>query len=626
MIVPMKKVQIAVFKDDFDKVIKSLQRYELMMIINKEGGDASVSLEINEALQQRVTKTLALVKKYEEKKPLFNYQTADYNVFKEVSSESIDLLEKLEKLSSRNEEIKQIIKEEKGTLESIKLWVDLEYLPKDVKDTKYTKVSIGYIPKRSFEKFEEEVKLGHFDYQTYGSNSQNVAIMIFCYYEDNDSLQELLKKYEFIDYTLPDIDCKIKDYYNEVSEKIKEVSDEYDANLKAIEDYAKRSDELRVLSDQILTQEEINNVRCDVTEETKIIEGWVRSDEKDQIEIAIKEVTDDYLLEITDPEEDDAVPTYTKNKKFASQFEQVTDMFSKPNYHEVDPNPVMSVWYWFLFGMMMGDAGYGLLMIVAAFLFRKLAKPKGNTLKLVNIIMYSGVPTIFWGIIFGSYFGFNPQTDFGLSWWWYWFAPMENPIKMLIISVAVGALHLITGLIVKCVICIKEKDFIELFSKNVSWILILTGIGLYFISDKAGIICAGIGVVLILLFAGARKKSIFGKAFFGILGLYDVTGYLGDVLSYSRIMALAMSSAAVAMVMNTLANMVGGTVVGMFAAALIFVAGHIFNIVLGLLSAYVHDARLQYIEFFGKFFEGGGIDFKPLSIKTKYLKEVINTK
>ena len=142
----------------------------------------------------------------------------------------------------------------------------------------------------------------------------------------------------------------------------------------------------------------------------------------------------------------------------------------------------------------------------------------------------------------------------------------------------------------------------------------------------AGIICAGLGVALILLFAGARKKSIFGKAFFGILGLYDVTSYLGDVLSYSRIMALAMSSAAVAMVMNTLANMVGGSVVGMFAAALIFVAGHIFNIVLGLLSAYVHDARLQYIEFFGKFFEGGGIDFKPLSIKTKYLKDVINTK
>ncbi len=626
MIVPMKKVQIAVFKEDFDKVIKSLQRFELMMIINKEGGDASISLDLNEALQQRVTKTLALVKKYEEKKPLFDYQVADYNEFKEVSKESLDLLEKLEKFTSRNDEIKQIIKGKNETLENLKLWLELEYLPEEVKDTKYAKTYIGYVPSRSLERFTEEAKKDGFDYQVYGKNSQFAAVMVFCYYEDNDSLQELLKKYEFTDFTLPKIDCKIKEYYDKIIKEIDELNDEYIANLNTIKEYVKRSDELRVLSDQILTQEEINNVRCDVTEETKVIEGWVRDYEKDQVEKAIKEVTDDYILEITDPEDGDAVPTYTKNKKFPSQFEQVTDMFSKPNYHEVDPNPVMSVWYWFLFGMMMGDAGYGLLMIVAAFIFRKLAKPKGNTLKLVNIIMYSGVPTIFWGIIFGSYFGFNPQTDFGISWWWYWFAPMDNPIKMLIVSVAVGALHLITGLIVKCVICVREKDYIELFSKNLSWILILSGIGLYFISNMAGIICAGLGVALILLFAGARKKSIFGKAFFGILGLYDVTSYLGDVLSYSRIMALAMSSAAVAMVMNTLANMVGGSVVGMFAAALIFVAGHIFNIVLGLLSAYVHDARLQYIEFFGKFFEGGGIDFKPLAIKTKYLKDVINTK
>ena len=150
----------------------------------------------------------------------------------------------------------------------------------------------------------------------------------------------------------------------------------------------------------------------------------------------------------------------------------------------------------------------------------------------------------------------------------------------------------------------------------------MAGIGAFFINSTVGLVLVIIGVALILLFGGAHKKGIIGKFAFGLLGLYDVTSYLGDLLSYSRIMALVMSSAAVATVMNTLASMVGGGGISFIFSALIFVVGHIFNLVLGLLSAYVHDSRLQYIEFFGKFYEGGGVDFKPLSIETKHINEI----
>lgn len=625
MIVPMKKVQIAVLKEDYDIVIKRLQQCGLVMAINKEGGDSNPSLEYNEALQQRVLKTLTNIKKYEEKKPMFSFQTAEFDDFKEISKDSIDLLKQIEVLFSTNEELSQKIKENKELLESLSPWVNLDIDVSMIKDTKYTCVNIGYIPKRNKDRFEQYMK-DKYVYQFYGQNSQCYSLIAYCYYEDKNEFADDLKTFEFIDYTLPNISYKINDYYNEINNNVINAEKQYDNNLNQIKELTKRSDELRMLSDQLLTQDELNNLRFAVTRDTKIIEGWVRCDEASEVEPIIKSTIDTYLIEISDPLEGDAVPTYTKNNKFASQFEQVTDMFSKPSIFDIDPNPVMSVWYWFLFGMMMGDAGYGILMLLGGALFKKIAKPTGNTLKLVNIITYSGIPTIFWGIIFGSYFGLNPQTDLGLDWWWYWFAPMDEPIQMLLVSVVIGALHLITGLIVKSIICIKNRDFIELFAKNISWILILTGIGLYFISSTIGIICAGTGVALVILFAGARKKSIIGKALYGILGLYDVTSYLGDVLSYSRIMALAMSSAAVAMVMNTLAKMVNTSAIGLIFAALIFVAGHIFNIVLGLLSAYVHDARLQYIEFFGKFFEGGGIDFKPLSLKTKYIKQINNIK
>ena len=423
------------------------------------------------------------------------------------------------------------------------------------------------------------------------------------------------------------------------------INDKYCSLETKLKELASNNEEFKILSDQILSQQAINNLRYDATDSATLIEGWVRSDQVEELEKAISDVTEFYDLVLTDPEEGETAPTYTKNEHFVSQFETVTDMFSKPSQTDVDPNPPMSWWYWFLFGMMMGDAGYGLLILIGGTILKKLMKPKGGMLKLINVITYSGIPTIFWGIVFGSYFGLGPNQITGglLSADFCLFNPMDSTvgvlgkvsfngsmslggaIGLLLVSIIVGALHLITGLIIKIGICIRQKSYAELLAKNLSWILIMVGIGLFFVHSLTGIIFVCIGAALIVLFGGAHKKGVVGKFAFGILGLYDVTSYLSDLLSYSRIMALVMSSGAVAMVMNTLTEKVMGeqiTFFGFIAGALVFVVGHIFNIVLGLLSAYVHDSRLQYIEFFGKFYDGGGVDFKPLSIETKYINEI----
>lgn len=632
MIVPMKKARIAVLKEEYNKIIKSLQKYGVIMVINKEGGDASLSPDLNEALQQRVSKALYNTQKYGPKKKLFgDYQMVDRNRFENVSKETIELLEKIEGLLKEKEAISQETKNNKEAYKSLYPWRNLEDIPLEVKDTAYTKTYIGFIPNKNIEKFIIKLNEENYLYQTFDSLNQDTAVIVTCYYEDNDAIQDILKRYEFSDTTLPQISESINDYLISLTKENDKLNEKIEVIQKEIEELAKKRDELRILSDQILTQEELNNLTCEITHQTKIIEGWVRTDMVDTLKKAVTDITEFYEIELDDPKDGEVVPTYTKNAKFASQFEAITDMFSKPSQNDIDPNPVMSVWYWILFGMMMGDAGYGLLMIIGCLIFKKIAKPKGGTLKIVNIIMYSGVPTIIWGIIFGSYFGFNPQVDFGWKHFWYWFNPMNDPITMLILSVAVGALHLITGLVLKCIICIRDKNYFEMLSKNLSWILIIIGGSLFVVGAMAinnnvikiiGLVLLIIGVALILFFAGAGKKSIIKKATAGLVGLYDATSYLSDLLSYSRVLALAMSSAAVAVVMNTLAQMVGGSIIGMFFAALIFIIGHVFNLVLGLLSAYVHDSRLQYIEFFGKFYEGGGVDFKPLSIKTKYIKEV----
>lgn len=623
MIVKMKKAQIVVLKSDYDNVIKSLQQKSVIMVINKEGGDANPSLELNEGLKQRVEQTIKFTNKYQKKKGLFgDYQVVSQDDFNNVSDETISLVGEVEDGLEEINNIKQTNKEISDNIKTLLPWKELDIIPNDVSKVKYAKLHFGYVQPRYLVKLEPIFKEHNFELHQYGKNSNQIAILAISYIEDEETLSDILKTAEFNEVKLPNLSIKIQEEIDRLEKNI----EENNALIKTIEEklieLSGKQEDFRVLSDQIYTQEAINNVRYTSTIDTAVIEGWVRVDTLEDVEKAVSDATEFYDIEYLDPQEGETPPTYTKNVKVVSQFETITDMFSKPSANEIDPNPVMSVWYWLLFGMMMGDAGYGLLMIVACLILKKLMKPKGNMLKLINVIMYSGVPTIFWGIMFGSYFGFNPAIDFGWTWVWYWFNPMNDPIQMLLVSVAMGGAHLVSGLVIKLIRDFKEKDIISALGKDLSWILILCGIALFFVHQLTGIISVVIGVLLLVSLSGIRKKGIIKKVAFGVLGLYDVTSYMGDLLSYSRVMALVMSSAAVAMVMNTLAQMVGGSAVGMIFAALIFIVGHLFNLVLGLLSAYVHDSRLQYIEFFGKFYDGGGVDFRPLSVQTKYVKEI----
>ena len=623
MIVPVKKASIAILKENYDDVIKSLQKSSVIMIIDGEAHDRKTSLDLSQSLMADVEQSIKLLKKYEQKKPLFgSYLETDLEEFLNVNYDTTKLPELILSLSKEIEELDLKIKDQISYLKKLSKWENLDIIPSELKNTKYTKIIVVEVLNREVEKLEKLFVENNYIYNFYGSDERTTALVVSSYIDDYDELYTRLQEFGFEEISLPQVDYLLKDYLEKENQEVQNLLALKEEKLNLLKSYVTSLDDLKVLNDQILTQNALDNIMFIATNNTAVINGWVRSDEHDKLVEALEAATSIYELEYVEPNENEIVPTYNKNNKFTSQFETITDMFSKPHSKEVDPNPVMSFWYWILFGMMMGDVGYGILMIIGGIIAKKIMKPKGGTLKLINIILYSGIPTIIWGIIFGSYFGFNLKEDFGLSFVWYAFSPMDNPIMMLLVSIIVGALHLMTGLVVKIYIDIKEKDYIDLFSKNLSWILILSGIGVFFLSKIAGLVLVLIGVLLILVFNGARKKSLIGKMAFGLLGLYDLTSYLSDLLSYSRIMALAMSSAAVAMVMNTLAQMVGGNPVGMIFSALIFMVGHLFNLVLGLLSAYVHDSRLQYIEFFGKFFEGGGVDFKPLSIETKYVKNI----
>lgn len=643
MIVKMKKAHLVVFQEDKDALLKSLQHYAVIMITSQEDSSNIRDTQNEEVMLQRASKTITMMKKYRETKPKIGEVTiVNYDEFVKEDQEAIKIIEEMEHLEEQINNAKAVIGTTKEELKLDLPWLSMPYMLNELSATKYTNVHVGYIDARKIDTFTSKMEEYGCIYNLYEKSRLGQAISYFVFKDDEEDLDQYMKEVGYVDANLPIVNKTMAGIVEEKNEKIADNERLITESLKQMVELSKRIETIQIYSDQLLTKKILKSADYANTNITTFIEGWVRSDQLEKLEKAVKEATDVYDIEISDPAEGEIPPTFTKNNRVVSQFEGITDMFSKPKYDEIDPNPVMSFWYWVLFGMMVGDFGYGILLLVFAVLFIKIAKPKGGTKKLAKIIAYSSVTTALWGIVFNSFFGaslfgeasiFGANSIFGTNSFMtkITFAPLDSAMTMLVISVIIGALHIMTGIVVKAIANIKNGEILDMISGQLSWLLIFIGIGCYagsmFLKDipylnYIGIGCAGLGAVLIILFKGHHKKGLIGKGLSGVLGLYDITGYMSDLLSYTRIMALVMSSAAVAMVMNTLAGMLQGSVFGFIMSLFVYAIGHIFNLVLGLLSAYVHDSRLQYIEFYGKFYEGGGYDFRPLSIETKYVYEI----
>jgi V/A-type H+-transporting ATPase subunit I len=297
-------------------------------------------------------------------------------------------------------------------------------------------------------------------------------------------------------------------------------------------------------------------------------------------------------------------------------------MFSVPNAREIDPNRFVAFFYCLLFGMMLGDAGYGIVITLGCWLVLKLLKPVGGK-KLVQVIMMGGVSTIFWGIMFGGWFGIQGLENTILR--PYLLSPMNNPLEMLGLSIGIGLFQILFGMGISMAQKFKNGRAIDALLDILPWHIFFLGIILMVVSMLLGFDLGGIptylmiaALAVIVLFGGRSKKGIAGKILGGLSGLYKVVGFLSDLLSYSRLFGLALAGGVIAMVFNLLGGLLMGSIISIPFAIVIFLVGHIFNIAINLLGTYVHDSRLQYIEFFSRFYEGEGYLFAPLGSVTRY--------
>jgi len=624
MIVKMKKAKVFALKEHEDKLKRSLQRFGVLMITNENSATHIADTQYEDSIISRSNRIIKELSKYEPKPSFFNpkFQIVDYDRFKEIHPEQLELLDQIEKTLADVSKLKEENELSKESITSFAPWLKLDVTTKDISNLYYVNIYLGQVLTQDVESFSEFLVASNLEYEIYDKDANGVAYAIV---SENDILNDL-KAAKFNLVELPVLDHSILDEVSFLQNKINENLETITNLEEKLKTYALSLDEIRLLSDQMLSEKELKKFEAEKTERTIYFEGWVREDQVDLLEKAVTKVTSEYEIDLRDPLPQENPPTHTKNNKFVAPFETITNMFSMPSYHEIDPNPVMSFWYWLFFGMMMGDWGYGVVMAIVFGLFLLIKKPKGDFKKLVQVLFYASIPSVIFGILYGSVFGISfdiGKALFGVP--FKLFDPMSDPVTLLIVSLAVGTVHIFVALFVKAVRLAKEKDYLGILSDVVSWYLIIPGLVMLLVLKDIQVIAwsmVGVGALMILLFAGRDNKNIFKKITSGLGGLYGISGILSDILSYSRILALALSSGVIAFAMNIIGGLLLGPWYGYIFGIIVFIIGHIFNFAMGLLSAYVHDSRLQYIEFFGKFYDGGGYAFTPLKLQYNHIYEI----
>ena len=404
------------------------------------------------------------------------------------------------------------------------------------------------------------------------------------------------------------------------------LSDELaDARARIVAFSAERT-ALRRASDRLALEaaKEASREKFLTTKQVFFLTGWVLARKVPELEALLAPY--DCALELRDPQPDEApkVPVQLRNNALTRPLTMVTEMYSLPAYDGIDPNPLILPFFTVFFGIMYADLGYGLVLLLLGILGNLKIKKQGTVKYMCGLLVLCGITTSIFGFLFGGFFG--DSLDYRVFGWLRgaltslpFFGvkdPLQDPMWFMYASLACGGVHLIFGQMVHMYMCFRDGQPVDAICDVVPWWLTFAGIALGALGRGWWLLL--VGVLSLICTQGREKPTLIGKFFGGLKSLYDITSWLGDMLSYTRLMALMLAGSVIANVFNMLGNMTGQII----AILIIFIVGHVFNMAINIIGTYVHAARLQYLEFFGKFYKDGGIPFKPLRYQTKYTQIV----
>ena len=456
-------------------------------------------------------------------------------------------------------------------------------------------------------------------YEVSGDKQQRYYLLI-CHRAEEEQVQELLRPFNFSAVVFQGVEGTAAENADALDRQLAENRKAQEAAAAAIVEDAGARDALRLYLDQLNAEaakdQSAERLMTDGT--ILFFEGWAPAEELAAVEKFLESL--DCAWEASDPTEEEIpkVPVWLRNNWFTRPLNMVTEMYSLPSYGNVDPNPLMAPFFILFYGIMMADMGYGILMFAAGFFITRKYRPKGTMGHLFGLLTLCGVSTFIMGALTGGFFGdFLTQAvklttggDFALP---ALFTPLNDTLMILIGSMALGLVHIVTGMAISFVSKLRRGAVLDALFEEVTWWVVFLGIGLMALGVTNLVLY--LGIALVILGPLVTEKG-FGKLT-GIFGsLYNhVTGYFGDILSYSRLMALMLAGSVIAQVFNTLGAIPGNIVI----FVIVSMAGNALNFALNLLGCYVHDLRLQCLEYFGKFYEDGGKPFRPLAMEPKYV-------
>ena len=632
-ILNMSRFNLIVFEHDKKEILNSLQNFREVDFrqsdIKEFGYDNFLSSDIEEIEDNifKLDQVIKKLRKYEKAKGALKslkdgQKTFTYSELKEFTKnhDFKKVVDEVTKLQFDYDANLKTIENARIKIQDYTPLLELDISNKEIYSLKQVFCNIGMIPTKYLNNLEND----EIYYEVINKTVKESLVCIVSKNNNKDLVKEILRKSNFNKLSLS-LEKKPCEYIEEFNKEIEEKTNLNNDIVEKFKQYADDIEDLEVCYEYYCNEKlrEIKSEGFGKTDELVVLEGFIPTEKENEFKKQIEDVCSNYYyltMEKVAKTSNDA-PIKLKNGKFSDAFEGLVKTYSMPSYNEIDPTPLVAPFYWLFFGMMVADFGYGLLVTILSGLVLKTCNLKEAMRKNVKFFFYLGFSIMLWGAIYGSYFSLplgipgliNPTTDYN---------------TILKLSIVIGLIHVFVGLGAKAYMQIRDGKPLDAFYDVGLWYLTLTTVILLLLGKYMGfnpiamkvikyiMILSMIGIILT---GGREVKNIGGRIGLGIYSLYGISGYMGDLISYARLMALGLSGGFIALSVNQICAMVGFKPATIIFVIIIFVFGQTFNILLSLLGAYVHSARLIYVEFFGKFYEGGGKEFKDFKIDEKYI-------
>lgn len=625
-IAEMKKLTLLGLNRDKHRLLKALQRLSCVEIVAQDATEERPAPELEERRAQelnhriaRLDLAISRLAAFDPNKPgllSVRPEAGDDQVAAALgaSGEIMEAVDRLEEIERTRGELRTREVREEALIAQLAPWEELDVPLEEITETRSAEVLLATMSLKNWPAFEAGcARLNAVSVQRVSGGREGVNALVALHKSEAEALDTLMREVGATRVHFEEMNGTAALLIDQAYGRIRRMHEVRAQLTEEVRKLAEHLPLMRLLRDIEAAERDrvAGALKCVGTTSAFYLTGWAPADRRGAIEAEVLKLSPSCELEFSDPAEGEQPPTFMVNRPYVRPFESIVRMFSLPDPGGFDPTFIMMPFWVCFFGMMVSDAAYGIILgALAAYVYVKL---KGRGIgQMAFILAMGGLSTLFWGAMYGGWFSIEGIPALLL-------VPMENPIGMLGLCLGLGALHLFTGMGVAAYMNIRRGKPLDAFFDQGCWMLLLIGLALLIVSPTAGAVLSIVGAGGILLFAKRDNPNFFKRILGGLGALYGVSGYLSDLLSYARLFGMGLATGVIGMVFNTLAGMMWGSPVGSVAAILILVVGHTFNLFINALGAYVHACRLQFIEFFNKFYEMGGRDFKPLAVNTRYV-------